>query len=236
MLSYLQQDPVHRRWHHDQVTFSMLYAFSENFVLPFSHDEVVYGKRSMLEKMPGDVWQQHASLRGLYGYLFGHPGKKLMFMGGELGQRQEWNHDSGLDWPALHDPLHAGLQSWVRDLNRLYAGQPSLYQVDFDQAGFSWVDCEDRDNSVISFVRRARDAGDFMLVVVNFTPVARPHYRVGVPEAGWYSELLNSDAAHYGGSNTGNAGGLAAEPVPADGLPFSLDLFIPPLGCLFLKK
>ena len=236
MLSYVQQDPVHRRWHHDQITFSMLYAFSENFVLPFSHDEVVYGKQSMLDKMPGDAWQQHATLRALYGYLFGHPGKKLMFMGAEFGQRHEWNHDAGLDWPIAGDPLHAGLQAWVRDLNHIYAREPSLHQVDFDAAGFSWVDCEDRDNSVISFIRRARTERDFSLVVVNFTPVGRTHYRVGVPEAGWYRELLNSDAALYGGSNTGNAGGLAAEAVPADGLPFSLDLFVPPLGCLFLKK
>jgi 1,4-alpha-glucan branching enzyme len=236
MLSYVQQDPVHRRWHHDQITFSMLYAFSENFVLPFSHDEVVYGKQSMLDKMPGDAWQQHATLRALYGYSFGHPGKKLMFMGAEFGQRHEWNHDESLNWPIAGDPLHAGLQAWVRDLNHTYAREPSLHQVDFDAAGFSWVDCEDRDNSVISFIRRAKDGGDFSLVVVNFTPVGRAHYRVGVPEVGWYRELLNSDAALYGGSNTGNAGGLAAEPVPADGHPFSLDLFVPPLGCLFLKK
>jgi 1,4-alpha-glucan branching enzyme len=236
MLSYVQQDPVHRRWHHDQITFSMLYAFSENFVLPFSHDEVVYGKQSMLDKMPGDAWQQHATLRALYGYSFGHPGKKLMFMGAEFGQRHEWNHDESLNWPIAGDPLHAGLQAWVRDLNHTYAREPSLHQVDFDASGFSWVDCEDRDNSVISFIRRAKDGGDFSLVVVNFTPVGRAHYRVGVPEVGWYRELLNSDAALYGGSNTGNAGGLAAEPLPADGHPFSLDLFVPPLGCLFLKK
>jgi 1,4-alpha-glucan branching enzyme len=236
MLAYLKQDPVHRRWHHDQITFSMLYAFSENFVLPFSHDEVVYGKRSMLNKMPGDAWQQHATLRALYGYLFGHPGKKLMFMGSEFGQRHEWDHDTGLDWGVLDDPLHRGLQAWVRDLNSCYRREPSLYQVDFDQAGFSWVDCNDRDNSVISFIRRAKDGGEFVLAVVNFTPVVRHQYRVGVPEAGWYRELLNSDAALYGGSNTGNGGGLAAEPIAADGHAYSLPLFVPPLGCLFLKK
>jgi 1,4-alpha-glucan branching enzyme len=236
MLAYVKQDPVHRRWHHDQITFSMLYAFSENFVLPFSHDEVVYGKRSMLNKMPGDPWQQHATLRALYGYLFGHPGKKLMFMGSEFGQRHEWDHDTGLDWPVLDDPLHRGLQAWVRDLNSTYRQEPALHQVDFDQAGFSWVDCNDRDNSVISFIRRGKNAGDFVLTVVNFTPVVRHQYRVGVPEAGWYRELLNSDAALYGGSNTGNGGGLAAEPVAADGHPYSLLLFVPPLGCLFLKK
>jgi 1,4-alpha-glucan branching enzyme len=236
MLAYSKQDPVHRRWHHERITFSMLYAFSENFVLPFSHDEVVYGKRSMLNKMPGDPWQQHATLRALYGYLFGHPGKKLMFMGSEFGQRHEWDHDTGLDWPVLDDPLHRGLQAWVRDLNHTYRREPSLHQVDFDQAGFSWVDCNDHDNSVISFIRRARDGNDFVLAVVNFTPVARPQYRVGVPEAGWYRELLNSDAAHYGGSNTGNGGGRHAEPVPADGHTHSMELFVPPLGCLFLKQ
>ena len=236
MLAYVKQDPVHRPWHHEHITFSMLYAFSENFVLPFSHDEVVYGKRSMLNKMPGDPWQQHATLRALYGYQFGHPGKKLMFMGGEFGQRREWNHDEGLDWPVLGDALHRGLQAWVRDLNRTYHREPSLHQVDFEHAGFSWVDCDDRDASVISFIRRAKDGGDFSLVVVNFTPVARPHYKVGVPELGWYREVLNSDAALYGGSNTGNAGGLAAKAEPSDGLPYSLELFVPPLGCLFLKK
>ena len=236
MLAYVKQDPVHRRWHHEQITFSMLYAFSENFVLPFSHDEVVYGKRSMLNKMPGDAWQQHATLRALYGYLFGHPGKKLMFMGSEFGQRHEWDHDTGLDWPVLDDPLHRGLQAWVRDLNSTYRREPSLHQVDFDHSGFSWVDCNDRDNSVISFIRRAKDGAEFMLVVVNFTPVARPHYHVGVPQAGWYRELLNSDAALYGGSNTGNGGGLSAESAGADGHPYSLQLLVPPLGCLFLKK
>ena len=236
MLAYVKQDPVHRPWHHEHITFSMLYAFSENFVLPFSHDEVVYGKRSMLNKMPGDPWQQHATLRALYGYQFGHPGKKLMFMGGEFGQRREWNHDEGLDWPILDDPLHLGLQAWVRDLNYTYQREPSLHQVDFEHAGFCWVDCDDRDASVISFIRRAKDGGDFSLVVVNFTPVARPHYKVGVPEPGWYREVLNSDAAIYGGSNTGNAGGLAAKAEPSDGLPYSLELFVPPLGCLFLKK
>ena len=236
MLSYIRQDPVHRQWHHEQITFSMLYAFTENFVLPFSHDEVVYGKRSMLDKMPGDLWQKHATLRALYGYYFAHPGKKLMFMGCEFGQWHEWDHDGSLAWPLLDDPLHLGMQTWVRDLNRLYRQEPSLYQVDFDEAGFSWIDCEDRAKSVVSFVRRGADGRDACVVVVNFTPVARPHYRVGVPDEGWYREVLNSDAGFYGGTNTGNAGGRAAEPVPAHGHSHSLDLFVPPLGCLFLKK
>jgi 1,4-alpha-glucan branching enzyme len=236
MLAYVRQDPVHRQWHHEQITFSMLYAFSENFVLPFSHDEVVYGKRSMLDKMPGDIWQKHATLRGLYGYLFAHPGKKLMFMGCEFGQWHEWNHDGSLDWPLLDDALHKGMQNWVRDLNRLYRREPSLHQVEFDHAGFEWIDCHDRENSVVSFVRRARDGTDCTVIVVNFTPVPRPRYRVGVPESGWYRELLNSDAGLYGGSNIGNDGGRMADAVPADGREHSLELSVPPLGCLFLKK
>ncbi len=179
MLAYMREDPVHRRWHHGQITFSMLYAFTENFVLPFSHDEVVYGKKSMLEKMPGDVWQQHASLRALYGYLYAHPGKKLMFMGAEVGQRHEWNHDGSVDWAVLGDPRHQGLQRWVRDLNLVYRAEASLHEVDFDGRGFSWIDCHDADHSVVSLLRKAKDEGDFTVAVVNFTPVPRPGYVVG---------------------------------------------------------
>jgi 1,4-alpha-glucan branching enzyme len=236
MLAYMREDPVHRRWHHGQITFSMLYAFTENFVLPFSHDEVVYGKRSMLEKMPGDAWQQHASLRALYGYLFAHPGKKLMFMGAELGQRHEWNHDASLDWGTLSDPRHSGLQRWVRDLNAVYRHEPSLYEVDFDGRGFSWIDCHDADHSVVSLLRKARDEADFCVAVVNFTPVPRPGYLVGVPDAGWYRELLNSDLAIYGGSNLGNNGGVRADGPPAHGFPASVRVMLPPLGFLLLKK
>ena len=236
MLAYMREDPVHRRWHHGQITFSMLYAFTENFVLPFSHDEVVYGKRSMLEKMPGDAWQQHASLRALYGYLFAHPGKKLMFMGAELGQRHEWNHDASLDWGTLSDPRHTGLQRWVRDLNAVYRHEPSLYEVDFDGRGFSWIDCHDADHSVVSLLRKARDEADFSVAVVNFTPVPRPGYLVGVPDAGWYRELLNSDLAIYGGSNLGNNGGVRADGPPAHGFPASVRVMLPPLGFLLLKK
>jgi 1,4-alpha-glucan branching enzyme len=236
MLEYIQQDPVHRRWHHGEITFSMLYAFTENFVLPFSHDEVVYGKRSMLDKMPGDLWQKHANLRTLYGYMYGHPGKKLMFMGGEFGQWREWNHDSSLDWHLLDDPMHSGLRQWVRDLNFTYQREPSLHEVDFDAAGFSWIDCNDNENSVISLIRRARDRNDFTVIVANFTPVPRPAYRIGVPEAGWYRELLNSDAAVYGGSNMGNAGGVSTEPVAAHGYEQSLSLVVPPLGFVLLKR
>jgi 1,4-alpha-glucan branching enzyme len=235
MLAYTRQNPVHRRWHHNKITFSMLYAFTENFVLPFSHDEVVHGKGSLLNKMPGDAWQKHATLRALYGYMYGHPGKKLMFMGAELGQWREWNHDESLDWHLLEQPLHAGLQRWVRDLNHTYQHEPSLHQVDFDGSGFSWIDCNDNENSIISLLRRAHDPRDFTVMVVNFTPVPRPVYRIGVPEAGWYRELLNSDATGYGGGNVGNAGGLATEPVPAHGFDQSLNLVVPPLGFVLLK-
>jgi 1,4-alpha-glucan branching enzyme len=236
VLEYIQHNPVHRRWHHQKITFSMLYAFSENFVLPFSHDEVVHGKRSMLDKMPGDRWQKHANLRALYGYLFGHPGKKLLFMGDELGQWREWNHDGSLDWHLLEESDHAGLQRWVRDLNHTYRLEPSLHQVDFEGAGFSWIECEDAENSIFSFLRRARDASDFTIAVVNFTPVPRRLYRLGVPEAGWYREVLNSDAEIYGGSNTGNGGGLTARDVPANGQTYSIEIVVPPLGFLLFKR
>jgi 1,4-alpha-glucan branching enzyme len=236
MLQYMTQDAVHRRWHHGEVTFSMLYAFTESFVLPFSHDEVVHGKRSMLDKMPGDLWQKHASLRVLYGYMFGHPGKKLMFMGGEFGQWREWDADQSLDWHLLADPMHAGLQRWVRDLNHTYQRERSLHEVDFDGAGFRWIDCNDNENSVVSLVRMARDRSDFSVVVANFTPVPRPGYRIGVPEAGWYRELLNSDAAMYGGSNLGNDGGVHTEAVPAHGFDQSVRLMVPPLGFVMLRK
>jgi 1,4-alpha-glucan branching enzyme len=236
MLEYVRQNPVHRRWHHNQITFSMLYSFTENFVLPFSHDEVVHGKRAMLDKMPGDLWQKHATLRALYGYMFGHPGKKLMFMGSEFGQWREWDHDSSLDWHLLADPLHDGLRRWVRDLNYAYQRERSLHEVDFEGRGFSWIDCQDNENSVISMIRRARDPQDFTVMVVNFTPVPRPNYRVGVPEAGWYREVLNSDAELYGGSNMGNRGGIMSESAPAHGHQQSLSLTIPPLGFVLLKK
>jgi 1,4-alpha-glucan branching enzyme len=236
MLAYMKEDAVHRRWHHGQITFSMLYAFTENFVLPFSHDEVVYGKRSMLEKMPGDTWQKHASLRALYGYLFAHPGKKLMFMGTEFGQRREWNHDASLDWDLLGDPVHQGLQRWVRDLNLVYRHEPSLHQVDFDGRGFSWIDCHDADNSVVSLLRRARDGADFSVAVVNFTPVPRTGYVVGMPAPGSYREVLNSDAGIYGGSGAGNGGTVAADGPPAHGFDVSVRLTLPPLGFLLLKR
>jgi 1,4-alpha-glucan branching enzyme len=236
MLAYMREDPVHRRWHHGQITFSMLYAFTENFVLPFSHDEVVYGKRSMLEKMPGDRWQQHASLRALYGYLFAHPGKKLMFMGAEFAQRAEWNHDTNLEWPLLEDPMHRGVHRWVRDLNLVYRHEASLHEVDFDERGFAWIDCHDADHSVVSLMRRARDARDFTVVVANFTPVPRTDYVLGVPEPGVYRELLNSDLAIYGGSGVGNRDGITAVERPAHGFDLSIAVTVPPLGFLLLKR
>jgi 1,4-alpha-glucan branching enzyme len=234
ILAYMTQDPVHRRWHHDQITFSMLYAFSENFVLPFSHDEVVHGKRSMIDKMPGDLWQQHASLRALYGYMFVHPGKKLLFMGGEFGQRREWDHDRSLDWHLLQYEEHAGLQRWVRDLNHVYRELPSLHEVDFEGAGFSWVDCSDSEHSVVSLVRRGRDRETLTVAIVNFTPVPRRSYRIGVPRAGAYVERLNSDSVCYAGSNVGNAGVVVSEPVPMHGCDHSVALTVPPLGFLLL--
>jgi 1,4-alpha-glucan branching enzyme len=235
MLSYMSEDPIHRSYHHNQITFSLLYAFSENFVLPFSHDEVVYGKGSMLRKMPGDEWQKFANLRLLYGYMFGHPGKKLLFMGCEFGQWSEWNHDASLDWHLLGTPFHSELQRWVRDLNTLYRGQRAMHELDFDAGGFAWVDCSDVQRSVISFMRRARNPADELLFVCNFTPVVRENYRVGVPQQGFWKELLNSDAPMYGGSGQGNFGGCGAAPLPIHGHPFSLNMTLPPLGVLIYQ-
>lgn len=233
MLDYMKENPVHRKWHHNRITFSMMYAYSEKFVLPFSHDEVVHGKRSMLDKMPGDVWQKHANLRALYGYMFVHPGKKLLFMGGEIGQWREWNHDWQLDWEVLGDPRHAGLQRWVRDLNRVYHEHAALWMDDYDPSGFSWIDCNDHEHSIIALTRRYGD--DHLIAVVNFTPVVRSAYRIGVPRKGDYVEVLNSDADVYGGSNVGNQGRVAAEAKPSHGYEFSLSLSVPPLGFLLLK-
>ena len=244
MLDYTSEQPIHRRWHHNKITFSMVYAYSERFVLPFSHDEVVHGKRSMLDKMPGDVWQKHAGLRALYGYMYAHPGKKLLFMGGEIGQWREWNHDWQLDWEVLGDPRHAGLQRWVRDLNRVYREEPALWQADHEPEGFSWIDCDDAERSMIAFTRVARVAPDApdapdtpasLIAIVNFTPVPRREYRLGVPAAGRYRELLNSDAEAYGGSNMGNEGGVEAEEIATHNHRYSISLTVPPLGFLLLK-
>ena len=234
MLEYVRQDAIHRRWHHNQVTFSLMYAFSENFVLPFSHDEVVHGKGSMFGKIPGDEWQKAATLRALYGFMYTHPGKKLMFMGCEFGQRREWNHDQSLDWHLLDYPLHAGLRQFVRDLNRVYSAEPALYALDFDPAGFQWIDCNDHENSVVAFIRRD-SAGGFVVAVLNFTPVPRDGYRIGVPLPGEYNELINSDSEAYGGSNIGNAGVAQTEPIPSHGHADSLRLNLPPLGFLVIE-
>src|SRR5215471_4729872 len=232
ILAYMSQDPVFRSYHHNQITFSLLYAFTENFVLPLSHDEVVYGKGSMLRKMPGDDWQKFANLRLLYGFMFGHPGKKLLFMGSEFGQWSEWNHETSLDWHLLDAPLHQALLRWVRDLNTFYRGQGALHELDFDGGGFAWVDCSDFQRSVISFLRRGRNPADHLLFVCNFTPVVRQNYRVGVPRSGFWKELLNSDAPLYGGSGQGNFGGVEAVPLPLHGQPFSLNMTLPPLAVL----
>ncbi len=233
-LEYMRQQPIYRKYHHDRLTFSIWYAFTENFVLPLSHDEVVYGKGSLIGKMPGDSWQQFANLRVLFGYMWAHPGKKLLFMGGEFGQRREWTHDGELEWFVLQYADHAGLQRWVSDLNALLRAEPALHEVDFDGAGFEWVDARDADASVVSFLRKPRN-GPPMLVVCNFTPVPRMNYMVGVPQGGYWREMLNSDAPLYGGSGIGNLGGIEAAPVAAQGRYHSLALTLPPLSTVFFK-
>jgi len=236
ILEYSKKDPVHRRWAHNLVTFSLLYAWNENFILPFSHDEVVHLKGSMISKMPGTDWQKAANLRALYGFMFAHPGKKLLFMGDELADWREWNEKTPLPWAYQDEFPHRGTRRFVRDLNALYTSQPSLFEVDFEPAGFSWIDCNDNENSVVSFVRRNRAGDQSIVVVVNFTPVSRTGYRVGVPDAGTYRELLNSDAEAYGGSNAGNAGFVSTEPQPAHGHPQSLQLVLPPLATLYFQR
>jgi 1,4-alpha-glucan branching enzyme len=235
ILEYARKDPLYRRWNHNLVTFSMLYYYNENFILPFSHDEVVHGKASMLSKMPGDDWQKAANLRALYGYMYAHPGKKLMFMGGEFGQWLEWDEDTSLPWHVVDEPPHRGIRRFVKDLTHLYRRELPLHEADYDPSGFQWIDCNDSDNSVVSFIRRSREGNDIIIVVVNFTPVVREGYRVGVPGAGLYVELLNSDSEIYGGSNKGNAGAVHSEAIPAHGFPQSLRLVLPPLAIVFLK-
>jgi 1,4-alpha-glucan branching enzyme len=235
-LKYMREDPVHRRWHHGELTFSLLYAFTENFMLPLSHDEVVYGKGSLIGKMPGDEWRQFANLRLLFGHMWAHPGKKLLFMGGEFGQRREWNHDDQLDWWLLEgSDAHRGLQRWVEDLNRLYRSEPALYAADFDPSGFEWIDGSDAEYSVISYLRKSGD-GRVLLVVANFTPVPRESYLVGVPRPGRWRERLNSDATLYGGSGVGNHGGVESVPVAVHGRYHALNLRLPPLGILILQQ
>ncbi len=234
-LAYLHEDPIHRRWHHGQLTFSMVYAWNENFMLPLSHDEVVHGKGSLVGKMPGDAWQQFANLRLLLGQQWMHPGKKLLFMGGEFGQRREWAHDGQLEWWVIEHAEHAGVQRWMQDCNRLYREHPALHEVDFEPAGFEWIDANDAEASVLAYLRRSRDGTRALLVVANFTPVPREHYAVGVPKRGRWREVLNSDAVEYGGSGIGNFGGADSVPVAAHGRYQSLLLRLPPLGLLVFE-
>ncbi|MDH3636941.1 MAG: 1,4-alpha-glucan branching protein GlgB [Gammaproteobacteria bacterium] len=234
-LHYIEEDPVHRRYHHDKLTFGLLYAFHENFVLSLSHDEVVHGKGSLLARMPGDTWQKFANLRVYFTFMYGHPGKKLVFMGGEFGQGREWNHAASLDWHLLNNHWHAGVRNSVRDLNRLYRKTPALYEVDVDASGFEWIDCTNYDESVVAFVRRAKDPANIVLVVCNFTPVVRHDHRIGVPIPGVYREVFNSDAHAYGGSGVGNLGAVTAEPIGSHGYPYSVNLALPPLAGLILQ-
>jgi 1,4-alpha-glucan branching enzyme len=234
-LSYLGRDPIHRRYHHNELTFGFLYAFSENFVLTLSHDEVVHGKGSLIAKMAGDRWQKFANLRAYYVYMYASPGKKLLFMGDEFAQEREWTHQQSLDWHLLDDPLHAGVQRLVWDLNRLYRSLPALHQQDCVPQGFEWIDGSDEMNSVLVFMRRAEDPRDYVVIICNFTPQVRREYRIGVPEGGAYAELVNSDSGAYGGSNVGNMGRIQAEPVPWQGRPYSLNLVLPPLSVLILR-
>ncbi len=234
-LYYFEREPVHRRFHHSNLTFRMLYAFGENFMLPLSHDEVVHGKGSLLAKMPGDEWQKFANLRVLYGWMYAQPGKKLVFMGGEFGQWKEWDVEQSLDWHLLDYPMHGGLRLWVGDLNRILREEKALHEMDFDPRGFQWIDVTDADHSVVSLIRRGRMPEDVVVAVFNFTPVPRHNYQIGIPGAGRWAEVLNSDAPLYGGSGMGNMGGVEAVPVSMHGHSHSVTLTLPPLGALFLK-
>lgn len=235
-LKYMQRDPIFRRFHHNQITFALLYAFTENFVLSLSHDEVVHGKGSLIGKMPGDYWQQFAQLRLLFGYQYTQVGKILNFMGAEFGQFSEWSEARSLDWHLLDYEKHAQMQKWTKDLNHFYRNQPALYEVDFEAEGFRWIDANDADASTYSYVRFAIDKSNFLIIVLNFTPVVRENYQLGVPEAGFYKEMLNSDSEEYGGGNVGNMGGINSSPTEQHGLPHSISLKLPPLGMLILKK
>ena len=235
-LEYMTRDPVYRKHHQNQLTFSLWYAFAENFVLPLSHDEVVYGKQSLLNKMPGDTWQKFANLRLLYGYMYGHPGKKLLFMGGEFGQSDEWDFLKSLDWHLTNEQSHKQLQLWIRDLNNVYTRELAMHELDFERLGFEWLDTQDWEKSIISFSRRARSPDQRIVIVCNFTPELRRNYRIGVPRAGFWKEMLNSDASEYGGSGQGNLGGVMAELHLYQGRDQSISINLPPLGALFLKS
>ncbi len=234
-LEYFTKEPVHRSHHHNQLTFRAMYAFSENYCLPLSHDEVVHGKGSLIEKMPGDPWRRFANLRALYGYMYTTPGKKLLFMGDEIAQWREWNHESSLDWHLLEDPAHEGMRRFVRDAGRVYRDEPALHELDCDHQGWEWVDASDWQQSIVAYLRKGTSPDDVVLVGCNFTPVPRHNYLVGVPRSGYWSEILNSDAEEYGGSGLGNLGGVEAAPVPNHGRPYSINLTLPPLGVVVLK-
>jgi 1,4-alpha-glucan branching enzyme len=234
-IEYFSNEPIHRAYHHNQLTFRAMYAFAENYCLPLSHDEVVHGKGSMINKMPGDHWQKFANLRLLYGYMYTTPGKKLLFMGGEFGQWREWSHDASLDWHLLDDPAHAGLQRWVARLGHVYRDEPALHQLDNHPDGWEWIDASDWQQSIVTYLRKGEDPEDVVLIAANYTPVPRYNYLVGVPRAGFWRELLNSDAGEFGGSGIGNYGGIETSPVPNHGRPYSLNLTIPPLGVVVLK-
>jgi len=234
-LNYMSKDPVFRKYYHNEMTFRSLYSFTENFILPLSHDEVVHGKGSLLSKMPGYDEHKFANIRLLFGYMYAQPGKKLLFMGGEFGQWREWNHDGSLDWHLLDYLPHSGIQKWVQDLNQLYRAEKALYELDFDHAGFRWIDANDVEQSTLSFLRKGRSADNVILAVFNFTPVPHLNYRLGVPHGGEWIEILNSDAIDYGGSGYGNKGLVIAEPKPFHGQRFSLNLVLPPLGAVFFK-
>jgi 1,4-alpha-glucan branching enzyme len=235
MFHYFKLDPVFRKFNHNDITFSLMYAFSENYVLPISHDEVVHGKSSLLGKMPGDEWRRFANVRAFLSYMYGHPGKKLLFMGQEIGQYEEWNYQGSIRWELLAYDYHRQLQAMVKELNRLCRHEKALHEADHHWGGFEWVDFHDVDHSVISFLRRARDPEDFLLFACNFTPLPRLGYRIGVPRGGHYSELFNSDSSYFGGSNVGNGGGAEAEPWPDHGQPYSVLLDLPPLAVIILK-
>ncbi|MFL5840407.1 MAG: 1,4-alpha-glucan branching enzyme, partial [Thermoleophilaceae bacterium] len=233
-LGYFQQDPIYRRYHHHELTFSLMYAFSENFILPLSHDEVVHGKGSLFGKMSGDRWQKHANLRALYAYMWAHPGKKLLFMGQEFAQEEEWSHERSLDWHLLESADKAGIQSLVRDLNRAYRGEPALWELDFDPSGFYWVEPNDADSNVVVFARTSKDFERVLVCALNLSPTVRTPYRVGLPRAGHWRELMNTDSSYYGGTDTGNLGGVEAEPIPWHGQAYSAEITLPPLAALWL--
>jgi 1,4-alpha-glucan branching enzyme len=235
-LVFMSKEPIHRKYHHNQLTFRMLYAFTENFALPLSHDEVVHGKGSLLSKMPGDGWQQFANLRLMFAYMWGQAGKKLLFMGGEFGQGKEWDHEESLEWHLTQYIPHQGVQQWIRDLNRFYRSEPAMHELDCDPAGFEWIDCSDWESSVVSFVRRSKSSPSLVVAVLNFTPVPRHRYQIGVPRGGFWEEALNSDAMSYGGSGQGNFGGIDASSTAVHGRPCSLEITLPPLGAVFFRS